>query len=415
MLGQMSDPSVGPVRVVGAGVAGLTVARLLQAAGLPVVVEEATHRPGGKLGLLEVDGRRFDTGPSLLTWPAVLRETLAACGERLDDRLHLVRLHPLFRYLFPDGTEVDGPDDPEWHAFVDRMTPMWEAVEVPFLRRPLALRPHLRRLPDLARISPLRTLHQLASHELSDPRLVRIAERYATYAGSDPYRAPGTLAVIPVLEAQQGGWHVMGGLHRIAEVLAEGLDIRYGIRSAPGPAPEVWAAGVTPRRPSLSGFVLLMGVRRLPERLLHHTVVFSDDYRTEFEELAAGRFPSDPTVYLCAPGRTDPSLDGTLFAMANAPATGCGTGAARQAILRRLARSGIEPEIDTCTVRTPADYGPIYGEASHSPWAAFRRLRVRAGPGHYRAGGGAHPGGGLPLAMLSGTMAADAVLLDAAI
>ena len=159
---------------------------------------------------------------------------------------------------------------------------------------------------------------------------------------------------------------------------------------------------------------MLLGVRSLPESLLHHTVVFSDDYRSEFEDLDAGRFPSDPTVYVCAPGRTDPALDGTLFLMANAPAAGCDPQRARRAVLHRLAASGIEPEIDAEVVRTPQDYGPIYGEASNSMWSSFRRPTVRAGPGRYRAGGGAHPGGGLPLAMLSGRMAGGAVLADVA-
>ena len=82
----------------------------------------------------------------------------------------------------------------------------------------------------------------------------------------------------------------------------------------------------TPCERSLSGFVLLLGLRRRLKELAHHTVYFSADYRAEFSQLFdARRFPDDPTVYVCAPSRTDPRLapEGgeTLFVMANAPAT----------------------------------------------------------------------------------------------
>ena len=183
---------------------------------------------------------------------------------------------------------------------------------------------------------------------------------------------------------------------------------------------------------SLSGFVMLLGVaRRLPQAA-HHTVYFSADYRTEFSQLFAERkFPDDPTVYVCAPSRTDPQLapDGgeTLFVMANAPATDepwdeAQIDRARAHVLARLAAGGF-PDIETDTVVTDfwtprriersylAPGGAIYGTHSHGWRRAFLRpanRHARLG-GLYRVGGSSHPGGGTPTVLLSAEITCELI------
>jgi len=203
---------------------------------------------------------------------------------------------------------------------------------------------------DLVAIDPLPTLHQRAAATFSDPRLVQWACRYATYAGSDPWRVPATLGCIPHIEQAYGCWALLGGLATLAEALGRaaatlGVDLHTGaevvalltdgpegrltgVRLASG---EVVAADIVvadvdaahlyadllPDRGgrrrvraagrSTSGFVLLLGAEGRTEALDHHTVLFSSGYRQEFVDLAAGRPPADPTVYVCAADRTDPS------------------------------------------------------------------------------------------------------------
>ena len=104
------------VVVVGAGLGGLSAALGLAAAGREVTVVEREPVPGGRAGLLAVDGYSFDTGPTVLTMPELIAETLAQVGEELDDWLDLRPVDPAYRAHFPDGSTLDV------HADVDRMT-----------------------------------------------------------------------------------------------------------------------------------------------------------------------------------------------------------------------------------------------------------------------------------------------------
>lgn len=369
------------VVVIGAGVGGLCAAVRLAAAGHRVTVCEAAAAVGGKLGLLRRSGFRFDTGPSVLTWPEVFEDTFAAAGVRLADHLQLERVAPAFRYRFADGTWITVPDGSpqrvaeafgdqlgaaaaqDWRAFSEHAEALWHAVREPFLCRPLGgpadLLRHSRRLRDLRRIAPWRTLRGTGTRYLRDPRLRTLLDRYATYSGSDPRRAPAALAVVPWLEQAHGVWYVRGGLRGLADTLAEraaaaGATIRLatpvtkvcvagdrvaGVRLANGRALAadvvVCNADATrlyrelldgpPTRaplrrlaratPSLSGFALLLGLRdRTPGRA-HHTVLFPADYDAEFDSLFGparrGRWfeatrgrpcpVADPAVYLGVP------------------------------------------------------------------------------------------------------------------
>jgi 1-hydroxycarotenoid 3,4-desaturase len=171
--------------------------------------------------------------------------------------------------------------------------------------------------------------------------------------------------------------------------------------------------------------------------LSHHNVFFSGDYRREFQELLQEhRLPSEPTVYLCAQDRPaseaarSPGAPERLLCLVNAPAIGdhhtftpreveaCG-----QRVRAQLARCGLALNLDParCRVSTPTDFarrfpasgGALYGSPSHGWRASFSRPRARSRiPGLYLAGGGVHPGPGLPMAALSGCLAADLVLRD---
>jgi phytoene dehydrogenase-like protein len=179
---------------------------------------------------------------------------------------------------------------------------------------------------------------------------------------------------------------------------------------------------------SLSGYVLLA---RTPERLTlpHHLVCFSRDYEAEFRQLFSGQPAEDPTLYLCHPAATDPTIAPAgasgLYLMTNAPPLAPGTARSDRATLRRRCLARLEqhfPEIagrlEILHERAPDDLaelgaprGSIYGFLPHGRLAALRRPRMRsATPGVFFAGGGTHPGGGVPLVMLSGRYAATMAL-----
>jgi 1-hydroxycarotenoid 3,4-desaturase len=336
----------------------------------------------------------------------------------------------------------------------------------------------LRGLGDLARISPFATLWQVLGEFFRDPRLRQLFGRYATYCGSSPFLAPATLMLVAHVE-QEGVWLVEGGMQRVADALAtlakaRGATIRYGTEvasilveragaagvalasgecisadaviinadSAALPAghfgPAVRSAIAAPARAdrSLSAVTFAMSAVADGFPLSHHNVFFSSDYRAEFEDLCTRQeLPRDPTVYVCAQGRSEAERDGEptapepLLCLVNAPAIGdtCAyshgeVDRCRENMISRLERCGLElREQAPSIVTTPADFnrmfpgsgGGLYGPASHGWMASFRRPAARTRiPRLYLAGGTTHPGPGVPMAALSGRLSASAVLAD---
>ena len=231
------------VVVIGAGMGGMACAARLAAKGHAVTVYEQSDTWGGKLGIQTWNNHRFDTGPSLLTLPAVYRDLFLKTGKPLEESVELVDLETAFRYQFADGTVLKmpgvgvgacataigdvlgGKSAQEWKSFQQRAAKMWAVTRKPFLERPLqGLRTLLSmswRLGDVRTIAPAKTLRGLAEHYFTDQRLITLVDRYATYSGSDPRQAPAALATIPYVEQTFGAHHVRGGLRELGRALFE--------------------------------------------------------------------------------------------------------------------------------------------------------------------------------------------------
>ena len=205
-----------------------------------------------------------------------------------------------------------------------------------------------------------------------------------------------------------------------------------------GPAVAAAVPALPPAQRSLSALTWKLRARTAGFPLLRHTVFFSADYAAEFSDLFAHRrLPGGPTVYVCAQDRADvdtaaPAGAERLLCLVNAPATGDAGGPSMAEIERceersfgLLERCGLAIERDPAsTVLTgpaqferlfPATGGALYGRASHGWRAAFLRPGSRtAVPGLFLAGGSAHPGPGVPMATLSGRLAASSLIEDLA-
>ncbi|MYA70947.1 NAD(P)-binding protein [Candidatus Poribacteria bacterium] len=187
--------------------------------------------------------------------------------------------------------------------------------------------------------------------------------------------------------------------------------------------------------PSLSGMVFLWGIKRKHPKLAHHNIIFSSDYKTEFKQIFKHQqVPDEPTIYIAITSKADTShapADGeNWFVLLNMPYLAPGQVwqkekvRMRQAVLDRLKQLGfdIADQIEIEQIYTPEDFselyasnrGSIYGVSSNSKTTAFKRLpnRSRNPKGLYFAGGSVHPGGGIPLVMLSGKMAATLIAED---
>ncbi len=349
--------------------------------------------------------------------------------------------------------------------------PMMRAAE-PSLGAVVA---HVLRHPRLIVDMGLGSLAGALRGQFREPRLRQLFGRYATYVGGSPYRSPAVLGLIWHAEAS-GVWRVRGGMHKLAQAMAGlaerlGAEIAYGTQAAriemqggrvaavvtedgariacggvvhagdpkamragllgPAPVDAVPAKAVAPR--ALSAHVLAFAAVPAGPELAYHNVFFGDDPRAEFGPIERGAMPEDPTIYVCAEDRGGGApAPGTLErfeTIMNAPPTGAHDQSDEEietCLTRtwaRLARSGLTfspcPTRGALTTQAgfhrlfPASDGSLYGRSPHGMLAAFARPTARTAlPGLYLAGGGAHPGAGIPMATLSGRHAAAAILSD---
>ncbi len=226
------------VAVIGAGMGGMATAARLAKAGHQVTVYEASDRHGGKCRTEWIGNYAFDTGPSLLTLPAVYRDLFQRTGDVMGRVLELVPVNPSFDYRFNDGKSVKFANlsrketlaaiteslglaaGQEWDRVMRTAEAMWDVSREPFIESELRNISSLLKRPTLLRdlrvIAPWKTLRGL---KISDLHLRNILDRYATYSGSDPRVAPAVLASIAFVEEAFGAWHIKGGVGKLADAL----------------------------------------------------------------------------------------------------------------------------------------------------------------------------------------------------
>jgi len=329
---------------------------------------------------------------------------------------------------------------------------------------------------DLWAITPFKSLWDELGRYFPDHRLRQLFARYATYCGSSPFSAPATLMLVAHVEQAgvwfvDQGIHALA--QACAEAaMAAGAELRYdsevadilvrhgravGVRLASGEQIEAAAViantdvaalqrGLLGREAtqavpsdaiavaSLSAATWCLMARPAGFELSHHNVFFGASSHEEFRDIfGRSRLPRDPTVYVCAQDRRGesgarPECAERMLIIVNAPATkdpsvfnGTERERCQATMMRSLERCGLRLTIESGTTTMPPDFarlfpgtdGALYGAASHGWTASFRRPGARSRiPGLYLAGGSVHPGPGLPMAALSGRMAALSYLAD---
>lgn len=315
------------------------------------------------------------------------------------------------------------------------------------------------------------TMHKANEKALNHPKLVQIFDRYATYNGSNPYLAPGILNIIPHLEQEIGTFFPTKGMHSITTSLvelAEELGVKFHInqkvdeiitenRSVKGirigdqvveanvvvcnsdikPAyqnllpKEKLAPKTLQQEPSSSAMIFYWGINAQFPQLDLHNIFFAGDYQHEFDTIFNKKSVcGDPTVYVHISSKMNPddapATGENWFVMVNVPSnSGQDWQQMRQQIrihvLRKLSRllhvdveSLIESEdyLDPIRIeqRTSSFAGALYGASSNDRMAAFfRHPNFSKIDGLYFAGGSVHPGGGIPLCLLSAKIATDLV------
>ncbi|MCX7609177.1 MAG: phytoene desaturase family protein [Anaerolineales bacterium] len=359
------------IAIVGAGIGGIATAGRLAKAGHRVIVFEKNEKPGGRAAVIERDGFRFDTGPTLFLMPDVWRETFSALGERMEDHLELIHLDPTYRVHFHDGTrldlsyrlpfmreQLDAIEPGSFERFLNFMAEGYKHYQLSlekFVGRNFySLLDYFapQNLPLLFQLKALTKHAANTRRYFRDPRLLAAFSFQNMYLGLSPYDAPATFSLLQYTELGDGVWFPKGGLYRPIETLAaiaEGLGVRfeYGTpvrriqvngRRAEGVVledgtlvkadvvvanadlPYVYAnllpedgsaAKLMRKKFTSSALMFYWGVKgeKSPE-ILHHNVFLADnEYKPSFDKIFEElTLPETPSFYVNAPSRTDSSF-----------------------------------------------------------------------------------------------------------
>jgi phytoene desaturase len=357
--------------IIGAGIGGIAIAGRLAKAGHAVTVFEKNATPGGRAQVIQKDGFRFDTGPTLFLMPEIYRETYAALGERMEDHLELVCIDPTYRIHFHNSTHLDLS-----HNLLS-MREQLEAIETGAFAKflefmaegyrhySLSLQKFVGRnfysyldyfspqnLPLLFRLKALTKHAKNIARYFRDPRLQAAFSFQNMYLGLSPYDAPATYSLLQYTELGEGVWFPKGGMYRVIETLVkivEGLgvhfeynapvrEIRVNSHQAEGitledgtfvkadvvianaDLPYVYAnllpedgsaARLARKKYTSSTLMFYWGLRgERSSQLLHHNVFLADhEYKASFDKIFKElTLPQTPSFYVNAPARTDASF-----------------------------------------------------------------------------------------------------------
>lgn len=478
------------VAVIGGGLGGLSAAiSLAKDPQFEITIIEKNGHLGGKLNVLHRDGFSFDLGPSILTMPHIFEELFSMHGRKMSDYVQLIPVRPHWRNFFEDGTIIDltakiddmihqdkitsrDVDDlKSFYAYAERIYQFTNEVyfknQSESTLETLRYYPPLKIIPDSDYFS---TMHEAITRYISNPYLVDILDYFIKYVGSSPFDAPAVLTVLPYIQWRFDLWYVKDGMFQLSRGLVSLINelpitirtktevtgvIKAGkrIEALQFANGEVFPVDVVVsnmevipfyrrithesahrlRRyeqkygPACSGFALHLGVNRTYDQLRHHNFLYSHDLRLNFDNIFHHhKLSQDPTIYLVAPMKTDPSqgpegceiikiLPHISVIDDDHPFTASEYAAFREHILDKLERMGLtnlRQHIVTEELWIPetieemyySNHGSIYGVVSDRKknlgFKTPKRSEFYANV--FFVGGSVNPGGGMPMVVLSG-------------
>lgn len=446
------------IAVIGSGIGGIAAAIRLQKKGFDVSIYESNSYPGGKLSQIQLGKYRFDAGPSLFTMPQYVDELFELCDRKPSDHFHYEKLPIICNYFWDDGTklkadavvanfakEIDqkfGVKASIVESYLAQSAKKYNILSGLFIEQSLhkwstwLSKKALIGYRNIFTLGLFSTLNQKNQASFSNPKLVQLFNRYATYNGSDPYQTPATMSVIPHLEYNLGAFFPKKGMNSITMSLinlaesigvkiylnckvqeivvengeAKGVRItnqkeiaRYDVvvsnmdvfptyrKLLPNEtAPEKTLSQAR----SGSGLIFYWGIKREFKDLDLHNILFSQNYKEEFEhQFRKKDIYKDPTVYIniSSKKKSDDAPNGceNWFVLINAPAN---EGQDWDEIINRTRKNiiakvklnlgvditkliEVEEVLDPRSIelKTSSAQGALYGTSSNSKFAAFFR------------------------------------------
>ena len=459
-----------------------------------MTVIEANAYPGGKISNLELDGYRFDTGPSLLTMPHLIDELFSLFNENPKGFFNYRNKDTICNYFWEDGTRFCAAADKkefindllstfqvskyEIENYLEKNRQKYELTSGVFLEKSLhkistyITTTTLKALLNFYKLDTNKSLDTTNKKSFRDQKLVQLFNRFATYNGSSPYKTPGIMSMIPHLEMQLGTFTPKGGMKEIALslyalALKKGVTFKFneevtkiiidkkaitGLISTKGNyeasvvvsnsdiftsyssllKDDLSPKKIVKQERSSSAIIFYWGIRKQFPELDLHNILFSSDYETEFDTLFNQQLiSSDPTIYINISSKEEqadaPAGSENWFVMINTPANynqdwDALIIEAKKNIISKInsiLKIDLEPLIEcesildprTIESKTKSHRGSLYGASSNSKFAAFLRhpnftSKIK---GLYFCGGSVHPGGGIPLSLLSAKIVSDLI------
>ncbi|MGK0138313.1 MAG: diapolycopene oxygenase [Algoriphagus sp.] len=485
------------VSIIGSGIAGLAASIRMRAQGYEVTVFESNSYPGGKLHNLELDGYRFDTGPSLFTMPHLVDELFSLLGESHNSHFQYIQKETICNYFWEDGTRFSVKKDRDdflqaaektfdvsreiLEAFLVKNKKKYDLTAHIFLEKSLhkwgtyLSAETLKSFIQSAGLDVFSSLHGVNSSCFKDPKLIQLFDRYATYNGSSPYKTPGIMSMIPHLEMHYGTFLPKGGMTSITSSLydlatrhgvsfkfnepvlnilhgggkVEGLETTEGIYESDSVISNadvftsyqnllkdvIQPVKILEQERSSSALIFYWGIAKEFPKLDLHNIFFSEAYKEEFRCIFEDKSLSDdPTVYINITSKEEledaPEGCENWFVMINTPGNydqdwDSLIAKAKTNILKKLTKildidiaSLIRTEaiLDPRTIesQTKSHRGSLYGASSNSKFSAFLRHPNFTSKlkGLYFCGGSVHPGGGIPLCLLSAKIVSNIIKKD---
>ncbi|MDX2162930.1 MAG: phytoene desaturase [bacterium] len=223
--------------VIGSGFGGLGAAIRLAARGHEVEIFEKRDKLGGRAYVYEMNGFKFDGGPTVITAPFMFDDLFAAAGRKREDYITFVPCDPFYRIFDKDGrafnyngdeaftlSQIDqwNPDDKQGYLdFIKTTKPIFEKGFVELADKPfLKFTDMLRVAPDLIRMQSYLSVYQYVSQFVKHDFLRRVFSFHPLLIGGNPFDSPSIYAMIHYLEREWGVWYAMGGTGAIVEGMA---------------------------------------------------------------------------------------------------------------------------------------------------------------------------------------------------
>ena len=483
------------VIIIGAGLGGLSAAISLKQSGYDVEVFEKNAQIGGKLNVLKERGYTFDLGPSILTLPHIFERLFERSGKKMSDYFSIRPLRPHWRNFFEDGVTLDLYPEPEKMAaearkvgeppenierFLKYSARLYDLTNDGYFEQGLdnwqGFAKHYGLLK-FFKFDLFRTMHQGVASHLQTEYFRNIFDFFIKYVGSSAYRAPAFMNAMPTIQFRYDLWYVDGGLYNIAlglKRLMEELGIKVNLNAevsevrrenkrvtglvANGtfhaadiivsnmeviPAYEKllcedkkFIASLEKKlEPTCSGLVIELGLDCQYPQLAHHNFFFSGHQKEHFAKVFERyELPDDPTIYLVAASKTDPSVAPAGYDCLKIlphiphiddahPLTREDYAKLKDRILIKLERMGLKDLRKHIVFEhfwTPLDIraqynsnkGSIYGVVSDR-WKNFAFKAPKQStlyPNLFFVGGSVNPGGGMPMVVLCGQNVAKKIV-----